>query len=391
MRAHELGHGPAACAVVAALGERDATASGTDARQAVERLLSRRDAVGDRVRREAARLARVAGIAGATPRALDATGLVLALAYPDRVGRARPGSPGRFALTSGAGAAFDERDPLATQQWIAIADLDHRAGRADAQIRLAAPLDERDIDDALGALATQHDVVGWDDRSGDVVSRREIRVGAVVRTARPIDAGDAALDALLDGVRRHGLTLLARWRDADDLRARVALCRRVLGDDWPDLADGALLDTLESWLRPALAGARRRRDLDRLDVDAVLRDHLGWSLASRLDRLAPTHVTTPAGTRREIDYRGAEPALAVRLQELFGSATSPTVLDGRVPVVLHLLSPAGRPVQVTADLAGFWRGSYAQVRAELRGRYPKHHWPEDPASAEPSRGVRRRG
>jgi ATP-dependent helicase HrpB len=208
--------------------------------------------------------------------------------------------------------------------------------------------------------------------------------------SRPLDEPDAVRSALLDGIAREGLQLLPRLGEADALRARVGFCRRVLAtDEWPDLSDGALLDSLCEWLAPYLGDVRRSRDLARVDVGRAIQDLVPRALLTRLDTLAPRHLTVPSGSQVDINYDTEQPTVHVRLQEVFGWSDTPRVADGRVPIVLHLLSPARRPLQVTADLGGFWKGSYPQVRAEMRGRYPKHDWPLDPTHAAPSRGVKR--
>jgi ATP-dependent helicase HrpB len=240
------------------------------------------------------------------------------------------------------------------------------------------------------------DEVAW--RDGDVVARREERLGAVVLDRRSLRDPDPqqVLDALLEGVATEGLGLL-RWdRDARQLQGRILLAREHLGTAWPEVSDEALLADAEQVIGPFLLGARRRADLAAIDAATVLRSRLAPGAERRLDELAPTHLEVPSGSRIRLDYTRAEgvdrhagPVLAVRVQEVLGSDTHPAVLGGELPVVVQLLSPARRPVQITQDLPGFWDRAYPQVRAELRGRYPKHAWPEDPRRARPLRGVRR--
>jgi ATP-dependent helicase HrpB len=208
---------------------------------------------------------------------------------------------------------------------------------------------------------------------------------------RPIEPSpDEALAALLDGIRTEGLALLP-WKEGTlSLRSRAQLLHDQLGEPWPDLSDGSLEAELDDWLVPFLGAARRRRDLERVDLGSALRGRIGWDLARSVDRLAPTHVEVPSGSRIRLVYddAGGLPVLAVKLQEMFGATTSPAIADGAIPVVVHLLSPAGRPLQVTSDLAGFWERGYPEVRREMRGRYPKHPWPDDPLSATPTRRTR---
>jgi ATP-dependent helicase HrpB len=216
------------------------------------------------------------------------------------------------------------------------------------------------------------------------------RLGAIVLAERPLTRPDPSLldAAVLDGLRHEGLTVLRWTRDAEGLRERLAFCHRVLGDPWPDVSDAALLESAPAWLGTDLRGARRRADLERIDAGTALRRLLPWPEAARLDGLAPERVQVPSGSRVRLDYSGAGgPVLAVKIAEVFGWERVPAVADGRVPVVLHLLSPAGRPVAVTSDLASFWRSGYPQVRSELRGRYPRHPWPDDPTAASATRRV----
>ncbi|MEU4638463.1 ATP-dependent helicase C-terminal domain-containing protein, partial [Micromonospora chalcea] len=248
------------------------------------------------------------------------------------------------------------------------------------------PIDEATAREAGAALLRSGREVAW--TGGDVVAREVDRLGAIELRERQLTAPEPELvaAALLDGLRQEGPGLLRWTPEATGLRRRMAFCRQALGGDWPDVSDAALLDRAPDWLGPELVRARRRADLSRVDVVAALRRLLDWRQAARLDELAPERLAVPSGSRVRVDYADpAAPVLAVKLQETFGWRDVPRIADGRVPVLLHLLSPAGRPVAVTADLASFWRTGYPQVRAELRGRYPRHPWPEDPTTAEPTR------
>jgi ATP-dependent helicase HrpB len=307
-------------------------------------------------------------------------GRLLASAYPDRLAQARGGA--RFRLRNGAGAWVPAGDPLAGEAFLAIAELD--AGRGDSRVRLAAGLDAGDVEAAAGE-AEDSVTVAWDPARDDLRARVDRRLGSLVlaTTEGPAPRGPATTRALLARVRATRLGAL-RWTDrARALQFRVAFARRVLGEPWPDLSDRALLDDLDGWLTPMLAEATGRAGIEAVDVESALWARMGHALARDLERLAPAVLTLGSGRRVPIDYGGEHPVAAVRVQELFGTATHPTVAGGRVPVVLHLLSPAGRPVQVTADLAGFWAGSWAAVRKEMAGRYPKHAWPADPLAARP--------
>jgi ATP-dependent helicase HrpB len=317
-----------------------------------------------------------------------AVGLVVALAHPDRIARLRPGGTS-YLMTSGTGAIVPAGSSLAGLPWLAIADADRRSGVRDATVRSAAPVTEDLALEAASALWHETEVVAWSE--GRVVARRVVSLGAIELTSVTIADPAPALvaDAVREGLRQDGLALLP-WTDAATvLRQRMAFLHRALGAPWPDVSDEALTTGIESWLGPELARIRGTRDLRRVDVLSALRRLLPWPEAGRLDELAPERVPVPSGSSVRIDYAGDQPVLAVRIQEVFGWRAAPRLADGRVPLLLHLLSPARRPAAVTADLASFWTTGYPQVRAELRGRYPKHAWPEDPTTAPSTRGVRR--
>ena len=352
----------------------------------------------DALRREAADLRRQMGVRpGDTdrraPAATDDAALLLALAYPDRIaGRTRPG---RFRLRNGRGATVPDGSPLADAPFLAVGPLGgtHGAG-GDARVYLAAPLTAEEIERHFGDDIETREEVAWDDGTGRVVARRTRTLDALVLWEKGLPAPDPAqiTAALLDAVRRRGLETLPWSKGARALQQRVLFLRHHLGEAWPDLSDAALLEALDSWLGPYLAGARGLADLARLDLPALLLDAVPGPRRAELDRLAPTHLDVPSGSRLPLDYSDPEaPALAVRLQEVFGLEATPRLAGGRVPVVMHLLSPAQRPVQITRDLAGFWRSSYFDVRKDLRGRYPKHHWPENPLEATPTARAKRRG
>ncbi|MFE3069595.1 ATP-dependent RNA helicase [Streptomyces sp. NPDC059247] len=312
-------------------------------------------------------------------------GLVTALAFPERLARAR--EQGGLLMVSGSGARLAEGSRLRSGPWLAVAVADRTARDATARVRLAAVVDEEVALRAAGHLRAAGEEVRWED--GDVVARSVDRLGAVELTVRPLGtrAEPASVRAaLLDGLRREGLGLLRWSREAGELRERLAFLHREVGGPWPDVADdGALLDRADEWLEPELSRASRRADLGRIDAGEALRRLLPWASgeAGRLGELAPERIEVPSGSRIRVEYGGGRPVLAVKLQEMFGLAETPRVAG--VPVLVHLLSPAGRPAAVTADLASFWRDGYRAVRAELRGRYPKHPWPEDPATAPPTR------
>ncbi|MFE9343307.1 ATP-dependent RNA helicase [Streptomyces olivaceus] len=315
-------------------------------------------------------------------------GLVTALAFPERVARKDGGS---YLMVSGTRAELPESSALRGAPWIAVAVADRPVGRGHARVQLGAAVDEETARLAAGALLSERDEVHWAD--GDVVARRVERLGAVELAARPLTGADPGLvrGALLEGLRREGFGLLRGAADAELLRGRLAFLRWHLGEPWPDVCDDALLARADEWLEPELGRARRRADLGRIDARQALARLLPWASgeAARLDELAPERIAVPSGSRIRIDYGDPEqPVLAVKLQEMFGLQDSPRIAG--VPLLVHLLSPAGRPAAVTADLASFWKDGYRGVRAELRGRYPKHPWPEDPATAEPTRYTKAR-
>ncbi|WP_308287214.1 ATP-dependent helicase HrpB [Actinomadura parmotrematis] len=390
--AREVGARPAA-EVVALLSEPPPRGAGDDL-TAVWRALRRggrpAGAHAARWRDEARRLERAVPAGRAAGGADDhVAGLVVALAFPERVARARRGA---YLMASGTGAALADGSALAAArpEWIAVAVADRPSGAASARAALAVVIDEEVARRAAAPLLAAGEEVAW--RDGDVVARRVERLGAIELDARPLrDPGPARVAAALaDGLRAEGLALLDWTPAAVALRERLAFCRAALGDPWPAVDDAALLGRAAEWIAAA-PKARRRADLRRIDVTAALRGLLPWECAARLDELAPERITVPSGSSIRVDYSGERPVLAVKLQELFGWDAAPRLAGGRVPLVVHLLSPAGRPAAVTADLASFWREGYRSVRAELRGRYPRHPWPEDPAQATPTRRVKPRG
>ncbi|MDH6127131.1 ATP-dependent helicase HrpB [Kitasatospora sp. GP82] len=325
-----------------------------------------------------------------------AAGLVVALAHPERIARAR-GADGPYLMASGTAAETGPGSALGGAAWLAVAVADRPAGSPSARIQRAVALDEETARLAGASLLTERAEVRWTvppgARRGDVAARRVEELGAIELAAVPLAKPDRALlrEALLDGLAREGVGTVLSWPEgAVALRQRLAFLHRVLGSPWPDVSDEALLRA--DWLEPELSRARRRGDLERIDTAAALQRLLPWAggEAGRLDELAPERITVPSGSRIRVDYADERPVLAVKLQELFGWQAAPALAGGRVPLTVHLLSPAGRPAAVTGDLASFWREGYRAVRAELRGRYPRHPWPEDPTTAEPTRRTNTR-
>lgn len=406
LRGAALGAVSLACDVAALLGDRDIlrgerAGAEVDLTQRVDALRDDgagaaargmsvdRDAV-RRLRAESQDLQRLtrryAGDAGTTP---PTVGALVALAYPERIGQRRPGQAGRYSLSGGGGAVLAEAQLLTSAPYVAIADLDGQ--RQDSRIYLAAPLELEEIEEFFADDVEQKDVIEWSAEDGAVVARRRTMLGALVLGDAPLRDPDLERMAVafVDGVLARGLAALDWSGTARTLRARMAFLH-AHDDAWPDVADEALTVRLRDWLPARVVGMRRISELRTIDVTDLLLGLLDWKRRSALDELAPTHIAVPSGSRVAVDYSDPElPVLAVRLQEMFGLVDTPRLAGGRVPVVLHLLSPARRPVQVTRDLAGFWRTTYFEVRKDLRGRYPKHHWPDDPLVAPPTRGTKR--
>ncbi|UJB41479.1 ATP-dependent helicase HrpB [Streptomyces sp. A1-5] len=383
-----------AAEVVALLSEEPPRSYGDDLAAAWRTARRGGDAYAARWRQEARRLAAAAGEPERDPgerrgpASEDAVaGLLAALAFPERVARAR--GAGSYLMASGTGAELagagaggraGDGSRLRDAAWLAVAVADRPVAAASARVRLAAVIDEGTARAAAGALYSSGEEVRWAD--GEVVARQVTRLGAIELSAGALGAPDPGLlrDAVVEGLRREGLGLLRWTAGATAVRQRMAFLHRELGAPWPEVSDAALLERVEDWLGTELGRARRRADLARVDAGQALTRLLPWATgeAVRFEELAPERIEVPSGSRVRVDYGGEQPVLAVKLQELFGLRESPRVAGGRVPVLVHLLSPAGRPAAVTADLASFWRDGYRAVRAELRGRYPKHPWPEDP-------------
>ena len=315
----------------------------------------------------------------------DHCGRVLALAFPDRLA-VRRSQPGRFQLRSGAGAWVAPTDPLAGERFVVAADLDGK--RDNARIRMGASISAAEVVESFADQVERREALLWDAGRDDLILLVETRLGGMLLEAHSgaVPPGAATTAALVDRVRSTKLGAL-RWTDgAVALRARVAFLRRVLGpEEWPDWSDKALLATLDEWLAPYLVGATGAADLARLDTELLLSSQLGWDGSVRLAELAPARLDTPSGRSAEIDYGREIVTASVRVQDLFGLRQHPCVAGGAVPIALELLSPADRPIQITSDLPGFWAGTWADVRKDMAGRYPKHQWPTDPANATPKR------
>lgn len=311
------------------------------------------------------------------------TGFLLACAYPDRIAKSRRTGGASFRLAASRGAELDASDRLTRFEWLVVAELTSRSGDASDRIRLAAALDPALFDDHLKTLVQSREQVEWSEQEGRLIAEQQRRVGQLVLDARPLGSAsaEARQTALVALVRKRGLSLLPWSDELNAWRQRVAFCHRHAEDDsWPDLSDSALLDRLEEWLGPYLEPISHINHFTRLDLSAILKAQLPWPLPQQLDELAPERIKVPSGARLRIDYAQEPPVLAVKLQEMFGCPRTPTVGFG-VALKLHLLSPARRPLQVTQDLEGFWQNSYPEVKKEMKGRYPKHPWPDNPLEA----------
>ncbi|MFF3570263.1 ATP-dependent helicase HrpB [Nocardia jiangxiensis] len=350
-----------------------------------------------RWRREVERLTRLTGeidlqqtsAGDRSPTQADDPALIVALAHPERLARRRGPGSASYLMANGTAVTLPPGSGLGDAEWLAVAVATRDPGRAEGRIRSAAVADERLAREAAPNLCTREDEVDWID--GEVVTRRIERLGAITLSERSLRNPDPHMlsAAVHSGLRSTGLGLLHWNSDAIDLRNRLDFLHRTLGAPWPRVDDEALLIDLDAWLGPELATARRRADLERIDAGQALRRLLPWPEAARLDELAPDRIQVPSGSLLRLDYAADPPVLAVKVQEVFGWTDTPRLADGRAPILLHLLSPAQRPVAVTADLASFWHTGWPQVRADLRGRYPKHSWPEDPGTVTAHRGTAR--
>ncbi len=357
-----------------------------------ERLRRFRQESGDRAvsaRKLAGRLASSAGQSKAATISLTA-GQLLLHAYPDRIALRR-GGRGRFVMANGRGAEIAEAERLAGADMLVIADLTGRA--AQGRVLAAAEIARAEIEAMLPDTIQRSEECFFDTASRQVRARRVTRLGAIVLEETPLarPTGPAAAAALAEGVRQIGIGALPFSKAAEQMRQRVGFLYRTIGEPWPDLSDAALLDTLDSWFTPFQTNARGIDDLSPGALSDGLASLIPHGLQRELDRLAPTHFTAPTGQNHPIRYDGAEPMLSIRVQELYGLKTHPAIGGGKLPLVLELTSPAHRPIQTTRDLPGFWAGSWRDVRADMRGRYPKHPWPEDPADALPTTRAKPRG
>lgn len=406
VRGAALGHGALACDLAALLSDRDIFRRGdalpdADARLRVDALRSARagGTMRAQVDRDALRRAReearhwrkqLALPANAHGGDTEAVGLLLGLAYPDRIAQRRAGQRGRFLLRNGRGAELVGSQALAGFDYVVAADLDG-SGR-ESRIYLGAPVDIDDLTTAFALQISREEHVSWESDARAVRARRQERLGALVLRDAPLPDPDPeqVLEALLTGIAEEGLTALPWTPSARQLQQRLIFLHR-LNAAWPDVSDHALAGSLASWLAPHLHGMKSLDEVQRIALEPVITGMLTREQRAALNEQAPTHLAVPSGSKIAIDYSDPDaPVLAVRLQEMFGLQETPRIARGEIPLTLHLLSPARRPVQVTRDLASFWRSTYFEVRRDLKGRYPKHHWPDDPLQAVPTHRTRPR-
>jgi len=397
IKGKEFGFGSLACDIAALLEERDILRGETegdvdlasrlyelrknDSRNAVHR---------DRIRKQSERLRQQLGIRQ-NDDSTDHIGMALALAYPERVGKRKDANGVRYQLSGNMTASLPAKSYVSREEYIAVGDVD--GAGSDVKIFLAAAVSEEEIRKAFGDQIETTDEIFWNEKEASVVSRRVTRFGSIELSESALNgASEKIREGMLTGIRQMGLESLP-WNDeALSIKRRSEWLRKGLfvGDEWIDLSDEHLLRTAEEWLGPFLGGITKRTQLQKLDMVSIIRSIFSFQQMKELERLAPTHLTVPTGSRIALDYSGDIPILPVRLGEMFGETETPTVAGGKVKVLLHLLSPARRPVAVTQDLPSFWKNAYVEVRKDMRGDYPKHYWPENPLEAEPTRKTKKR-
>jgi ATP-dependent helicase HrpB len=391
-----LGHAEAAAEIAAVIVERGLGGNDVDLADRLDGFRRDRSRRAADMRRLAAGWTRMAGAGRRPPQEAEmSTARLLALAFPERIGKARGAlgqTLGQFLLANGRGAYLDPAHPLARSPFLVAAELSGAA--ASTRILLAAAADDADVLAAAGQRIRETAETEFDAGAAALRSRRVRRLDAIVLASAPqavaTDAESARL--LAEGIARLGVSRLPWSKAQRQLRDRAGFLRSAGSADWPDLSDAALAATAAAWLAPFLVAKTRLSEIGADDLGAALDALLPWHLRRRLDEEAPTHFEAPTGNRHAIDYEGAgAPALHIRVQELFGLTRHPAIASGRLPLTLNLLSPAHRPIQITRDLPGFWKGSWASVKAEMKGRYPRHPWPDDPASAAPTARAKPRG
>ncbi len=404
IKAEEIGHGTLALYIAALLEERDILSLKPDQRTADLRL--RIEALNHIKKNEITEAKKLGSKITVAKRILqqvkirhrnfrmdeafvdiDKTGLCLSFAFPDRIAGLRKGSEGAYLLSGGRGAKLLPDDPLMINQFLAVGYLDK--GAKDARIFLAAPIDRQDLEDYFNKQIDTEPDISWDDRSRSVLAEEKTLLGKlplqIVKINNP--DSDQISEAMLYGIRKLGLSILPWNKKSMALRRRIELLK-IHNEITVDFSDQALLNNMEEWLLPYLYGISTIANLSKLNMTEILKNALDWQDQKKLDDLTPSHIKVPSASNVKIDYEVNPPVLAVKLQEMFGALESPKIVNGKINLTLHLLSPAGRPLQITTDLKGFWNSSYKEVRKEMKGRYPKHPWPEDPFIATPTKKIK---
>jgi ATP-dependent helicase HrpB len=398
IRGKEIGRGETACELAALLEERDMLIGGNkkdvDLESRIDALHDGRGVVAGIQDRIAAQKRRLMEMMKIEKERVEpgSFGILLAFAYPDRIAAKRPDRAGSYKLSNGTTAALPAGSLLAREAFLAVADVDARA--AEGKIYLASPVKQEELEKTFAdEIVIEREVV-WDAEVKGVRSRQLRKLGAAILAERPLESeGDEITQALLEGIRRTGLQCLPWTTETERFRERAQWARKNVKSisELPDFSDEFLAGSLEHWLAPFLGGLWRLQQLQKLDLEKILRSRLSIQQLRELDKLAPSHLQAPSGSRIAVDYAQSDhPALSVKLQELFGLTETPRVGSGTVPVTIHLLSPAGRPLAVTQDLHSFWQTVYPEIRKQLRARYPKHPWPENPLTATPTRKTIRR-
>jgi ATP-dependent helicase HrpB len=399
IKGKELNQGAAACELSALLEERDSLSGGAkndidlESRiDALQRGVSLTTGVRDRIASQKRRLIEILQVPD-KPSKAPAYGLLLSLAYPDRIARKRPDRHGSYQLANGAVANLPQGSLLAREEFIAVADIE--AGGGDGRIYLASPVSRRQLEEAFAAEIVSKREIVWDSVEESVRARSSRKLGAVILEDLPLKPeGEEITQVLIEGIGGSGSQCLPWNKEAERFRERIQWARGAIVDvsTLPDCSDEALIGSLDDWLAPFLGGMWKLQQLQRLNLLDILQARLSVQQRRALDRLAPSHLQVPSGSRIAIDYSQPDhPALSVKLQELFGLTETPRVGGGTIPVTIHLLSPAARPLAVTQDLKSFWQNTYPEIRKQLRARYPKHPWPENPLTATPTRRTVRRG
>jgi ATP-dependent helicase HrpB len=393
LQAVTLGFGALACDLAVLLEEREppGQAASLDMRERVEAMRRDESPEGSRQRAEAARRRKEVGIQALAAASPDthASGELLAFAYPDRIAARR--SNGKYLLSNGRGAEFPQELPLAREAYVIAAELD--GAGTDSRIRAAAPIGIEAVKRLFAQHIREQIDVYWDRSAGAVRARRRVTLGALLLEEAPVPKPDPerVRETLLQGVAEEGIAALPWTKAAEQWRKRMMFLRSYIGEAWPDVSDEYLAMTLSEWLGPHVYGMKSMEDLARVRLIEALETAMTWEQRRQLEQWAPTHLTVPSGSKLPVDYSDpSAPMLHVKLQEVFGWPDAPRIANGRVPITLQLLSPAQRPVQVTKDLANFWRETYFEVKKDLKGRYPKHYWPENPTIAAATRGTRPR-